>query len=89
MTATMVESARKRWSINRKNILPDFIAAFTLGVASIPDSMASALLAGVSPGVMLQLERTGWLDRIGQENLFLAQRQWGVSAYQAYEAALA
>jgi SulP family sulfate permease len=49
MTATIVEGARKRWSIKRKNILPDFIAAFTLGVASIPDSMASALLAGINP----------------------------------------
>jgi sulfate permease, SulP family len=49
MTATLVEGARKRWSINPKNILPDFIAAFTVGVASIPDSMASALLAGINP----------------------------------------
>ena len=49
MTTNLVEGARKRWSIKRTNILPDFIAAFTLGVASIPDSMASALLAGISP----------------------------------------
>jgi SulP family sulfate permease len=49
MTATIIEGARKRWSINPKNILADFIAAFTVGVASIPDSMASALLAGINP----------------------------------------
>jgi sulfate permease, SulP family len=49
MTATIVEGARKRWRINPKNILADFIAAFTVGVASIPDSMASALLAGINP----------------------------------------
>lgn len=49
MIATLVESARKRWSINRENILPDFVAAITTGVASIPDSMASALLAGINP----------------------------------------
>jgi SulP family sulfate permease len=49
MTATIIEGARKRWTINPKNILPDFIAAFTVGVASIPDSMASALLAGINP----------------------------------------
>ncbi|MGE5376663.1 MAG: SulP family inorganic anion transporter [Bacteroidota bacterium] len=49
MTATLVEGARKRWRINPKNILADFIAAFTVGVASIPDSMASALLAGINP----------------------------------------
>ncbi len=49
MTKNMIEGARKRWSINPKNILADFIAAFTVGVASIPDSMASALLAGINP----------------------------------------
>jgi SulP family sulfate permease len=49
MTKNMIEGARKRWSIDPKNILPDFIAAFTVGVASIPDSMASALLAGINP----------------------------------------
>ena len=49
MTATIIEGARKRWSIKPKNILADFIAAFTVGVASIPDSMASALLAGINP----------------------------------------
>ncbi len=49
MTTTIIERARKRWRIDRKNILPDFIAAFTTGIASIPDSMASALLAGINP----------------------------------------
>lgn len=49
MTTAIIERARKRWRIDRKNILPDFIAAFTTGVASIPDSMASALLAGLNP----------------------------------------
>ena len=49
MKTTIIEGARNRWSIKRKNLLPDFIAAFTLGIASIPDSMASALLAGVNP----------------------------------------
>jgi SulP family sulfate permease len=47
------------------------------------------MLAGISPGVMLQLERTGLLDRIGRENIFLAQRQWGIAAFEAYEAAQA
>jgi sulfate permease, SulP family len=45
------------------------------------------MLAGISPGVMLQLERTGLLDRIGRENVFLVHQQWGVAAYEAYEAA--
>jgi sulfate permease, SulP family len=47
------------------------------------------MLAGISPGIMQQLERTGLLDRIGLENVFPVQRQWGVAAYQAYEAAQA
>jgi SulP family sulfate permease len=47
------------------------------------------MLAGLSPGVLLQLERTGLLDRIGRENVFLAKKQWGVSAYEAYDAAKA
>lgn len=49
MIATILEAARKRWSIKRNNILADLIAALTIGVASIPDSMASALLAGINP----------------------------------------
>src|SRR5512139_2461984 len=49
MTATIIEGAKKRWSINRKNILADLIAGLTTAVSSIPDSMASALLAGINP----------------------------------------
>jgi sulfate permease, SulP family len=48
MTTTIVQSVRKR-KINPKSFMSDFIAAFTLGFASIPDSMASALLAGINP----------------------------------------
>ncbi len=47
------------------------------------------MLAGISSGVLLQLERTGLLDKIGRENVFFAQPQWGAAATQAYEAALA
>jgi len=47
------------------------------------------MLAGVSANVMLQLERTGLLDRIGRENVFPVHKQWGVAAYEAYEAAQA
>jgi SulP family sulfate permease len=47
------------------------------------------MLAGVSSGVMLQLERTGLLDRIGRDNVFIVHQQWGISAYEAYEAAQA
>jgi sulfate permease, SulP family len=47
------------------------------------------MLAGVSPGVMIQLERTGLLDKIGQNNVFRVHEHWGVSAYEAYEPAQA
>ena len=33
----------------RRNVIPDFIAGLTTGVAAIPDSMASAILAGGNP----------------------------------------
>ena len=33
----------------RGNLVPDFIAGLTTGVANIPDAMASSILAGVSP----------------------------------------
>jgi SulP family sulfate permease len=49
MVANIILKVRKRWRIDKKNILADFIAAFTTGIASIPDSMASALLAGINP----------------------------------------
>src|SRR5512139_2431960 len=49
MTATIIEGAKKRWSINRKNLAADLIAGLTTAVSSIPDSMASALLAGINP----------------------------------------
>jgi sulfate permease, SulP family len=45
------------------------------------------MLAGISTNVMRQLERTGLLDRIGRENVFPVHKQWGVSAYEAYDAA--
>ncbi|MCZ7554179.1 MAG: hypothetical protein M5U05_16635 [Anaerolineales bacterium] len=55
----------------------------------MPANSGRLMLAGVSPGVMLQLKRTGLLDEIGEENVFLSHEQWGVAAYKAYEAAQA
>jgi SulP family sulfate permease len=45
----MIKSLIKSWQIDRKNISSDFLAALTLGISSIPDSMASAILAGINP----------------------------------------
>ena len=39
----------KRFNFDIKALRPDFLAGFTLGVESIPDAMASAILAGVNP----------------------------------------
>jgi SulP family sulfate permease len=45
------------------------------------------MLAGVSPGVIAQMERTGLLTRIGSENVFPQQAQYGAAANQALETA--
>ena len=45
----MIKSLIKSWRIDRKNISSDFLSALTLGISSIPDSMASAILAGINP----------------------------------------
>ena len=39
----------QRWSIHPRNLAPDLLAGLTTAVSSIPDSMASALLAGINP----------------------------------------
>ena len=49
MEPTFFERLKNRFSIRRKNLVTDFIAGLTLAIESIPDSMATALLAGISP----------------------------------------
>ncbi len=49
MPGNITTSIKKRWGIDRKNLASDLIAGLTVGMASIPDSMASALLAGINP----------------------------------------
>jgi len=41
------------------------------------------MMEGLSQHVMEQFERTGLLDRIGRENVFLAQPQHGASLWQS------
>jgi SulP family sulfate permease len=43
-------------------------------------------LAGVSDDVLVQLERTGIIDSVGRENVFLATPEYGESLRQAMEA---
>ena len=47
------------------------------------------MLAGVSTGVVTQLERTGLLQVIGKDNVFAEQAQWGIAANQAVDTAQA
>ena len=49
MRTTLFENLRRRLFPDRKTLGADFTAGLTTGIASIPDSMASALLAGVNP----------------------------------------
>ena len=49
MQSNIIFSYKQRWSIQRKNLLADLIAGLTTALSSIPDSMASALLAGINP----------------------------------------
>jgi len=54
---------------------------------TIQDHGGKMILAGVSDGVLSQLERTGLLELIGKENIFKVQHEFGLAANQAYEAA--
>ena len=49
MQTNIIAIYQQRWSIRRKNLVPDLVAGLTTAVSSIPDSMASALLAGINP----------------------------------------
>ena len=58
MTAFILESAQILLSNKREYILPDFIAASTVGIPSLPDRMAFAMLAGINP---LVINRDIWM----------------------------
>ncbi len=49
MHTNIIDIAKRRWRIRRKNLTADLVAGLTTAVSSIPDSMASALLAGINP----------------------------------------
>ena len=54
---------------------------------SVQANQGKVMVAGVSESVLKQMERTGLLDLIGREYVFLAQAQWGMAGSQAYQAA--
>ena len=49
MQSNIIATYKQRWSIHPRNLVADLIAGLTTAVSSIPDSMASALLAGINP----------------------------------------
>jgi sulfate permease, SulP family len=54
---------------------------------TVQDHGGKVMLVGLSEGVLSQLERTGLLELIGKENIFLAQEEFGIAANQAFESA--
>jgi sulfate permease, SulP family len=54
---------------------------------TIQDHGGKVILAGISEGILSQLERTGLLALVGKENIFMAQNQFGLAANQAFESA--
>jgi SulP family sulfate permease len=56
---------------------------------TVQGNEGKVMLAGVSESLFVQLERTGLLQVIGRDNVFMAQAQWGAAANQALEAAQA
>jgi SulP family sulfate permease len=54
---------------------------------AVQEHGGKVILAGLSEGVLSQLERTGLLELIGRENIFMATHEFGIAANQAYESA--
>ena len=52
---------------------------------TVQEHGGKVILAGISEGVLTQLERTGLLELIGKESIFMATDQFGMAANQAYE----
>ncbi len=49
MLKTLLYKLKEHLGFERANIVPDLIAALTVAIQRIPDSMATALLAGINP----------------------------------------
>jgi SulP family sulfate permease len=66
-----------------------FIAVLQRYARSLQAKGGRFMLAGIDPAARAQLERTGALQVIGEENVFLATEQLGESVNQAAAAARA
>jgi SulP family sulfate permease len=54
---------------------------------TVQDHGGKVMLVGLNEGVLSQLERTGLLELIGKENIFMARKEFGIAANQAFESA--
>ena len=52
---------------------------------TVQEQGGKLILAGLSEGVLTQLERTGVLELIGKENIFMATDEFGMAANQAFD----
>jgi SulP family sulfate permease len=52
---------------------------------TVQDHGGKVILAGLNEGILSQLERTGLLELIGKENIFMATQEYGIAANQAFE----
>lgn len=55
--------------------------------APVRERESRLMLMGVDPGVLIQLERTGHMKTIGQNNVFLVDEQIGQSRQEVVDAA--
>jgi SulP family sulfate permease len=61
------------------------IGVLTRYARTLQEHGGKVILAGISEGVLSQLERTGLLELIGKDSIFMATHEFGVAANQAYE----
>jgi len=59
------------------------ISVFERYARSIQTNGGMIMFAGVSEQVRQQMVRTGLIKLVGAENVFLAEKQWGVAGYDA------
>jgi SulP family sulfate permease len=72
---------------DRDEVGSTFIRAIKRYTVELTSSGNKLMLVGLSEKVILQLEKTGLLDVIGEENVLPAQRKYGASTNEAWTAA--
>ena len=77
-----IPAYRREWF---GNIRGDLLSGLVVALALIPEAIAFSIIAGVDPKVFDRMKRSGHLDSIGPENVFVA----GEAIYESSESALA